>query len=70
MTTATLSDDDYPTPPARILARLAELPLAAVGWTIDRLLGRRSIRRALRRRHTRGASRPEPNGSEQRYVRQ
>jgi len=55
MTTATLSDNDYPTPPPRILARLAELPLAAVGWTIDRLLGRRSVRRALRheRRHVR-----------------
>ena len=58
MTTATLSDDDYPTPPPRILARLAELPLAAVGWTIDRLLGRRSVRRALRRRHERAPSRP------------
>jgi len=57
MTTATLSDDDYPTPPPRILARLAELPLAAVGWTIDRLLGRRSVRRALRRRHERTQAR-------------
>lgn len=51
MASATLSDEDYPTPPPRILARLAELPLAAVGWTIDRLLGRRSVRGALRRRH-------------------
>lgn len=49
MATALLSDEQYPTPPPRILARLAELPLAAVGWTLDRLLGRRAIRRVLSR---------------------
>ena len=70
MTTATLGDDDYPTPPPRILARLVELPLAAVGWTIDRLLAHGAIRRALRRRHTRGVGRAEPPGREPRYVRQ
>lgn len=50
MPAAQLSDEQYPTPPARVWARLVELPLAAIGWTLDRLLGLRAIRRALRGR--------------------
>jgi hypothetical protein len=37
--TTTLDDERYPTPPPRTLARLVELPFAAVVWTIERLLG-------------------------------
>jgi hypothetical protein len=50
MPAALISDEQYPTPPPRVWARLAELPLAAVGWTLDRLLGLGAIRRALRGR--------------------
>ena len=43
-----LRDEDYPTPRPRLWVRLAELPLAAIGWALDRLLGRAAILRALR----------------------
>lgn len=39
---AAIDDERYPTPPPRILLRLVELPVAAVVWTIERLLARRT----------------------------